>query len=117
MSETATAWWQDLPPEVEALARKIAARYGADVDRLAMPYIPALVESSGGTAALIDLTSARPLWTFEVHLARYALQMRDEMAVEQALPPAIPVGIFTDPTDPTEKWRQERGLDGTDQEE
>jgi hypothetical protein len=110
------AWWKDLPPEVEALARKISARHGNNVDALAVPYTTA-ASTTGGEVALIDLGDVRPLWTYEIPCARDLLAMVDEMGVDRVLPPAAMIGTFTDPTDLTADWRKETGLDGTDTEE
>lgn len=107
------AWWRMIEPDVEALARKIASRNGVNVDQMAMPYPPPVIETVGGPAALIAMDSLRPLWTFSIHTARHVLAMRDEMEVERVLPAAAEPGTFTDddPYDPTAAWKRENGLD------
>lgn len=112
-----TAWWKNVPPEVEALARKISARYGNDPEALAMPYTPLTVPTTGGEVAPIDLGYVRPLWTYEIQFVRDLLAMLDETGVDRVLPPAVMIGTFTDPTDLIAAWRKENGLDGTDTEE
>lgn len=107
------AWWRQVEPDVEALARKIAGGSGVNVDQMAMPYGPPLYHTTSGLAAMIDTASLRPFWTFSISAARHVLAMRDEMAVEQVLAPvAEPTGTFTD-DDPITAWRLENGLDAS----
>lgn len=109
MSE-AVNWWDTTEPAVKALARKIALRHGVDVDQLALPYENPRIDTATGTAFLAQAHSLRPVWTFYVTTARFALETRDDMRVDAALP-----GIFTDqdmPDTPDQTWRREAGLDG-----
>ena len=100
-------WWQTLEPDVEALARKIAARHGAVVDTLCLPFPPYEYVTGGGVAYMIDLESARPLWTFDVWLAREALE-----AAKSGGPLAPVKEEEGGDLPPTTVWKQGVGLDG-----
>lgn len=106
------AWWRMIEPDVEALARKIAAADTWDVDQMAVKT-PAETDTPSGRVVLVPLQYAAPLWTFSIRAARLALAMRDEIEVERVLPAAAEPGTFTDddPYDPTAAWKRENGLD------
>ena len=105
-------WWTSVEPEVERLAKRIAARHGHPVDTLALPYMPLLFTTGGGDACIITEGDMRPLWTFEVNVARHALEQRDTASVE-AVMQMTDMETFSEAS-PDEAWRKETGLDGTE---
>ena len=114
MSDTPAPWWSATDPHVAALAKRIAKRHGANVEQLCMPYPPALIETPSGTAALLDVASALPLWVFYLPMAEAAIQTVEEMALDRVVAPMPDDGgAFVD-TDTA--WRQENGLDAAEED-
>lgn len=108
-SMTDQPWWASVDPEVERLAKRIATRHGYPVDTMALPYMPLVIQTGGGEAAcVISQNDMRPLWTFEINVARQALEMRDDQDVTDILQ----MGETPEPkVSPDKQWRLERGLD------
>lgn len=98
-------WWDGVEPEVEKLARKIAERHGHSPDTMCLPYQPSMFVTSSGGACMINSPDTRPLWTFEVAVARHALAAKDEQAVEDVVALPEQDNTFVD------TWRTETGLD------
>jgi len=106
---TDTPWFGSVPPPVEKLARRLAAHHGIPVDDLCIPNEPYVLSTPSGPCCPVPAQAIRPLWTFYIHIAQYALEAKNEQAVEDVL--VMPEG-FVDTQTPDEKWRTETGLEG-----
>ena len=104
-----TPWFGSVPPAVEKLARKLAAHHGIPVDEHCLPFPTQILNTPGGVASYIPAQALRPLWTFYIHIAQFALEAKEEQDVEDVL--EIPEGYVDGPT-PDAKWRQDTGLEG-----
>lgn len=105
-------WWDsetDEVKEVKALARHMCKSFAVSPDDMCIGYLPFELQTSSGPAYMIPNSALRPFWTFHIAIAKHAIELRDQMAVEavvQTIEPE-PVTTFTD----DEKWRVDRGLD------
>lgn len=107
-----TPWWETTDAQTQTLAKRICARHGNAAEDMALPYPPLVYNTATGPAHAVRVDDLRPLWTFYIHLARAALECRDDQAIDEAVSTLQGTFVDTGTVTPDANWKQEIGLDG-----
>jgi hypothetical protein len=108
-----TNWWDAETPEVKEIARRMCKSFAVSPDEMCIGFEPFVIQTASGVACPIPSTSLRPFWSFNIAVAKLAVECRDAIELEKVVQTTEPeADTFTDKPDPNKVWRAERGLDG-----
>lgn len=106
-------WWDAIEPDVQALARVLAAQHSLwDIGTMTVRGDAFQQPVPGGVVYMISTGfDPSPLWTRWIDTARVAISCIEDRAVQSIVPTEPVSGTFTE-NDPNKNWRKEVGLDG-----
>jgi hypothetical protein len=106
----AVPWWQAVPKDVEAIARKMCSGY-LNPDTPVLPYPATFHRTPSTDATLVHMADVVPLWTCYVAIVREAMAAVKAGGGEEAVAPAVAPAKT-----PDQLWRDDTGLSNdTDQ--